>query len=68
MNDYAPGTCGKLLTSMEARLVDADGKDVKEGEAGELWIRGRNIMMYVFSRPLALASLLRARRWVWTTF
>lgn len=40
-----PGTCGKLLSSMEARLVDPDGKDVKEGEAGELWIRGRNIMM-----------------------
>lgn len=44
-NDYRPGTCGKLLSSMEARLVGEDGKDVKEGESGELWVRGRNIML-----------------------
>lgn len=31
-----PGYVGKLLSTMEARLVDPDGKDVKRGEAGEL--------------------------------
>lgn len=31
-----PGYVGKLLSSMEARLVDVDGKDVKRGESGEL--------------------------------
>lgn len=44
-NEYLPGTCGKLLSSMEARLVGEDGQDVKEGESGELWVRGRNIML-----------------------
>lgn len=31
-----PGSVGQLLSTMEARLVGDDGKDVKEGEAGEL--------------------------------
>lgn len=31
-----PGYVGKLISTMEARLVDVDGKDVKRGEAGEL--------------------------------
>lgn len=31
-----PGSVGQLLSTMEARLVGEDGKDVKEGEAGEL--------------------------------
>ncbi|KAM0754179.1 acetyl-CoA synthetase-like protein [Meredithblackwellia eburnea MCA 4105] len=44
-NDPVVGKCGRLIPNMEARLVDEDGKDVAEGEAGELWIRGPNIMM-----------------------
>lgn len=34
------GNCGRLLGGMEARLVDEEYKDVKEGEAGELLLRG----------------------------
>ncbi|TKA52072.1 hypothetical protein B0A53_04732 [Rhodotorula sp. CCFEE 5036] len=40
-----PGYVGKLISTMEARLVDVDGKDVKRGEAGELWLRGPNVML-----------------------
>lgn len=29
-------TIGKLMSGFEARLVEEDGKDVKEGEQGEL--------------------------------
>jgi acyl-CoA synthetase (AMP-forming)/AMP-acid ligase II len=40
------GSCGRLLSSTEARLVDPiSGKDVKEGEEGELWVRGPQTMM-----------------------
>lgn len=38
--DAPSGTCGKLLPSMQARLMSEEEEDVKEGEAGELWIRG----------------------------
>ena len=41
------GSVGILLPNQEARLVDDDENDVKEGERGELWIRGDNIMKYV---------------------
>lgn len=40
-----PGSCGQLMPSMEARLVDENGQDVASGESGELWVRGRNIML-----------------------
>ena len=34
------GSCGHLLPGMSSRLVDIDGKDIRAGESGELWIRG----------------------------
>lgn len=40
ISDTLVGSSGKLLSSMEARLVGGDGKDVKAGESGELWLRG----------------------------
>ncbi|ORY89058.1 hypothetical protein BCR35DRAFT_317396 [Leucosporidium creatinivorum] len=66
LHDYAPGTCGKLLTSMEARLVDADGKDVKEGEAGELWVRGRNIMIGYHKNKKATDETIHKEGWLMT--
>ena len=43
------GTCGKLLASTSARLVDpVTGVDVPRGKEGELWVRGpQNMMGYV---------------------
>ena len=38
------GTIGVLLPNLEARLVLEDGSDAKEGEPGELWLRGPTIM------------------------
>lgn len=34
-----PGSCGLPSPRLEARLVDDEGKDVPDGEAGELWVR-----------------------------
>lgn len=34
-----PGSCGSVVPGLEARLVGDDGRDVPEGEAGELWVR-----------------------------
>lgn len=38
------GSAGELLPNLEARLVAEDGFDAKEGEPGELWIRGPSVM------------------------
>jgi 4-coumarate--CoA ligase len=40
------GTCGRLLSTTEARLVEpVSGKDVDIGKEGELWVRGPQTMM-----------------------
>ncbi len=35
-----PGALGTVVPGYEARIVDADGHDVADGEVGELWIKG----------------------------
>jgi benzoate-CoA ligase len=35
-----PGSLGTVVPGYEARVVGADGKDVPDGETGELWIKG----------------------------
>ena len=40
------GTCGKQLPNLDIRLI-ADGpwdKDAKDGEPGEIWVRGPTVM------------------------
>lgn len=35
---------GKILPGIEIRIVDDNGNDVQVGEAGEIWIRGSNVI------------------------
>ncbi len=39
-----PGSVGKPLPGVEISLRDEDGRDVVEGDPGELWVRGRNLL------------------------
>ncbi len=55
-----PGTIGRPLPDTEARLVDPDtGKDVGDGEVGELVVRGPQIMKGYFNNPLATEAVLQ---------
>ena len=39
------GSVGKVMPTMQARLVNVEtGIDVKQGERGELWLRGPSVM------------------------
>jgi fatty-acyl-CoA synthase len=38
------GSAGKPAMHAEIRLVDAEGRDVKPGEVGEIWVRAPNLM------------------------
>ena len=51
-----PGTIGTPVQGMELRLVDDDGKDVAEGEVGEIAIRGTGVMKGYWGRPEATAE------------
>ncbi|KAK0731111.1 hypothetical protein B0H67DRAFT_473886 [Lasiosphaeris hirsuta] len=45
VNEWAKfmGSVGKLFPNMEAKVVDEDGKEVADDEAGELWVKGPNV-------------------------
>jgi long-chain acyl-CoA synthetase len=46
-----PGSIGTPIRGVEQRLVDDDGKDVPDGEVGEIAIRGENVMKGYWQRP-----------------
>ena len=66
LHDNLAGSCGKLLTNMEARLVDEAGVDVAGGEVGELWIRGPNIMLGYHLNEKATKETINAEGWMMT--
>jgi acyl-CoA synthetase (AMP-forming)/AMP-acid ligase II len=62
-----PGSVGALIPNTEARLVDPEtGEDVPEGEAGELWIRGPQVMRGYLDAPEATAETLVEDGWLRT--
>lgn len=60
------GSCGKLLEGTEVRLVDEDGKDVAQGEVGEVLVRGGQVMLGYWNNPKATADALDADGWLHT--
>jgi len=45
------GSCGQPLMAVQTRLVDDEGRDVKPGETGELWLRGPSITPGYWNQP-----------------
>ncbi|KAF4122932.1 Acyl-CoA synthetase (AMP-forming)/AMP-acid ligase II [Geosmithia morbida] len=45
------GSVGRLLPNMKARIVDDEGRDVKEGDSGELLVKGPNVFGGYWNRP-----------------
>jgi long-chain acyl-CoA synthetase len=59
------GSPGKPL-GVEARVVDASGRVLEEGERGEIEVRGGNVMLGYFKSPDATAAALRDGGWLAT--
>ena len=58
-----PGSIGLPVTGVEMRLVDDDGNSVAEGDAGEIEIRGHNVMKGYWRRPEATAEAIDSEGW-----
>ncbi len=61
------GSIGAPLANTECRLVDPEtGDDVAEGERGELWIRGPQVMRGYLNNEEATAATVDADAWLHT--
>ena len=55
---HKPGTVGRPLPGQTIRLVDASGRPVPHGEAGEVVIKGPNVMRGYLNRPEETAKTI----------
>ncbi|GLZ45570.1 AMP-dependent synthetase [Actinomycetospora sp. NBRC 106375] len=62
-----PGSCGRLLPGMEARIVDPEtGADRDPAETGELWVRGPQLMAGYLGNAGASAATIDDDGWLHT--
>ncbi|MBK7249762.1 MAG: AMP-binding protein [Gammaproteobacteria bacterium] len=59
-------SCGKAIPGVELRCVDDDNRDVPVGEAGEVVVRGYNVMRGYFEDPENTAKAIDAQGWLHT--
>jgi acyl-CoA synthetase (AMP-forming)/AMP-acid ligase II len=62
-----PGSIGPPVPNTECRIVDPEsGEDVEDGERGELWIRGPQVMKGYLNNPDATAATVDEEGWLHT--
>lgn len=54
-----PRTVGPLLDGIEYKVVTEDGREVKHGEKGVLWVKSPQVMLGYFKNPQKTAEVLR---------
>jgi long-chain acyl-CoA synthetase len=69
--DQRPGSVGKSIPNCETFILDVHGREVENGEVGELVIRGANVMRGYWNDPELTASVYRpglipGERWLWS--
>lgn len=69
--DHDPGgpragllrSCGKAVPGHDIRIVDGDDNDVADGDVGEIWIRGPQVMRGYWRNDAATAESIDADGW-----
>jgi len=57
---------GQAIPGIEVRFVGLDGVDVAQGEVGELWVRGPNVMLGYYRSPQQTQAAVTADGWLKT--
>ena len=60
------GSTGKLVSGIEARFIDSDGKDVPQGQEGELIVKGDNAMLGYWNDLEATKEAIDEEGWLHT--
>ncbi len=60
-----PGSIGTPIEGVEMQVVDEDGREVAQGEVGEIVIRGHNVMKGYWNQPEATEETIRDG-WLYT--
>jgi fatty-acyl-CoA synthase len=58
------GSVGKPQMLLDVRIVDGQGRDVAEGESGEIWMRGAGLTPGYWNRPEETAKAFTADGWL----
>jgi acyl-CoA synthetase (AMP-forming)/AMP-acid ligase II len=65
--ELKPGTIGVTVPNMDCRIVDVEtGQDVEEGDRGELWMRGPNVMKGYLNNEEATKGTIDDEGWLHT--
>jgi long-chain acyl-CoA synthetase len=60
------GSIGFPAPSTDIKLVNDDGVEVAAGEAGEMWVKGPQVMKGYYNRPDETSKVLNAEGWLAT--
>ncbi len=57
---------GPVIPGVSVRIVDREGRDLPDGEVGELWVRGPNVMLGYYRAPALTAAAITPDGWLRT--
>ncbi|MBS24514.1 MAG: 2-succinylbenzoyl-CoA synthetase [Gammaproteobacteria bacterium] len=60
------GSTGRPFFHTEGRVVDENGNDCSPGEQGEVWVKGKHLMLEYWNRPDATAETITSDGWLRT--
>ncbi|AJP56791.1 fatty acid--CoA ligase [Pandoraea vervacti] len=64
--EIVANTCGRAMPGVELRIADERGEAAPAGVAGEVWIRGYNVMQGYLDNPDATREAIDAQGWLHT--
>lgn len=59
------GSSGVLVTPIDLKILDFDGKEIATGEKGQIVVRGENVMAGYYKNPKATEEILK-QDWLFT--